>query len=169
MEIGNRRGNQRRRNNKSHINEKTWDAKSNPKNRTDQKPCSRCGKPFVEGHIRNCPAMGTICKGRNKPNHFARMCRFQQVNEVTEERSTSEEEWNLIRCFDSCDDFEIKIADKNEMSIRQIEDYISDRINNKIDRNPERNNANNVRKNDIRRDPRSAQIKSLKALVRIKN
>ena len=97
------------------------------------------------------------------------MCRFQQVNEVTEETSTSEEEWNLIRCFDSCDDFEIKIIDKNEMSIRQIEDYISDRIKNKIDQNPERNNANNVRKTDTRRDPRSAQIKSLKALVRIEN
>ena len=55
----------------------------------------------------------------------------QRVNEVTEETSASEEECNLIRCFDSCDDFEIMIIDKDKMSKRQIEDYISDRINRK--------------------------------------
>ena len=128
----------------------------------------RCGKLFVEGHLHNCPAMGKMGKRCNKPNHFARMCRSQQVNQVPEETSISEEECNLIRCFDSSDDFEIMINDKNETSIRQIEVCISDRINHKIDRNPERNSAN-VGKTHIRRDPRSAQTQSLKALVRVEN
>ena len=141
MEIGNRRGNQRRTS-KEPYKRKTWDAKSNPKNRADQKQCMRCGKPFVEGHLHNCPAMGKMGKRCNKPKHFARMCRSQQFNQVPEETSISEEECNLIRCFDSSDDFEIMINDKNEMSIRQIEVCISDRINHKIDRNPERSNAN---------------------------
>ena len=167
IEIGNIRGNERRTN-KEPYKRKTWDSKNNPKTRTDQKQCTRCGKSFVEGHLRNCPAMGKMCKGCNKPNHFARMCRSQQVNEVMEETSESEEECNLIRYFNSCDDFEIMIVDKDEMSIQQIGDYISDRINLIIDRNPDRNNAN-VRKIDIRIDPRSAQTKSLKALVRIEN
>ena len=54
-----------------------------------------------EGHLKNCPAMGKTCKNCNKPNHFAKMYRSQQVKEITNEGSSSEEECNLIQTFDS--------------------------------------------------------------------
>ena len=68
MEVGNRGGN-KRRSNKENYKRRTWDAKNNIKSRADQKPCIRCGKPFVEGHLRNCLALGKTCKNCNKPNH----------------------------------------------------------------------------------------------------
>ena len=44
----------------------------------------------------------------SKPNHFAKMCRFQQVSEITEDSVKSEEECNLIMDdFESCSEFEI--------------------------------------------------------------
>ena len=63
----------------------------------DRKLCNRCGKQFSEGHLKNCAAMGKQCKNCNKPKHFARMCRSQQVNEITETTESSEEECNLIQ------------------------------------------------------------------------
>ena len=116
MEVSNRGGSSRR-SNKELYKWMTWDAKSNTKSRADQKQCTRCGKPIGEGNLRNCPAMGKTCKNCNKPNHFARMCRSQQVNEVAEELSSSEEECNLIRCFDSCDDFQIMVVEEDIMSV----------------------------------------------------
>ena len=123
----------------------------------------------MEGHLRNCPAMGKTCKNCNEPNHSARMCQSQQVNEVAEEISSSDEECNLMRCFDSCDDFEIMVVEKDEMSVEQIEDYISDRLNKRTDQSTGHRGSQNVRTIDIRRNTRSAQIKSLTALVRIDN
>ena len=61
-------------------------------NADDRKQCNRCGRPFVDGHLKNCAAMGKQCKNCNKPNHFARMCRSQQVSEITENTESSEEE-----------------------------------------------------------------------------
>ena len=58
-------------------------------------------------------SLGTEGKKRflqknGKPNHFAKMCRSQQVSEVAEESERSEEECNLIReSFGSCSDFEV--------------------------------------------------------------
>ena len=75
---------------------------SNKYNADDRKQCNRCGRPFVDGHLKNCAAMGKQCKNCNKPNHFARMCRSQQVSEITENTESSEEEFNLIQTFDSC-------------------------------------------------------------------
>ena len=168
MEVGNKGGNNRRPN-KEPYKRRKWDTKNNTKWLAVQKPCTRSGKPFVETHLRNCPALGKTCKNCNKPNHFARMCRSQQANEVAEEISSSDEECNLMRCFDSCDDFEIMVIEKDEISVEQIKYYISERLNKRTDQSTERKYSQNVRKIDIRRDPRSAQIKSLKTLVRIDN
>ena len=80
---------------------------SNKHNAEDRKQCNRCGKPFVDGHLKKCAAMGKQCKNCNKPNHFARICRSQQVSEITENTESSEEECNLIQTFDSCEEFEL--------------------------------------------------------------
>ena len=99
------------------------------------------------------------------------MCRSQQVNEVAEELSSSEEECNLIRCFDSCDDFEIMVVEEDIMSVEQIEDHILDKFEKRRNQNVSTRHGSlqNVRKIDIRRNIKSEQIKSLKALVRIDN
>ena len=149
MEVGNRGGNNKR-SNKEPYKPRTWDTKSKTKSRADQKPCTRCGKLFVEGHVRNCPSMGKACKNCYKPNHFARMCRSQEVNEVPEE---------ISRCFDSCDDFEIMVVEKDKKSVEQIEDSNSDGLNKRTDQSTGRRDSQIARKTDIRRNPRSAQIK----------
>ena len=53
------------------------------------------------------------------------------------------------------------------MSVEQIEDYISDRLNKKSDQITGCRHPQNVRKIDIRRNPQSAQINSLKIKVSI--
>ena len=63
----------------------------NANSRTDQKPCTRCGRTFDECHLKNCPAIGFTCKSKNKQNHFAKTCRSNQVNEIAEETSSLEE------------------------------------------------------------------------------
>ena len=50
----------------------------------------------VEHSGKSCPAIGKTCKSCNKQNHFVKMCRSNQVNEIAEENSSSEEECNLI-------------------------------------------------------------------------
>ena len=72
---------------------------------TEMKPCTRCGRPFGEGHLKKCPAMGKTCRTCSKPNHFAKMCKSQQVNEIVEKTSSSDEECNLIQSYDTCDEF----------------------------------------------------------------
>ena len=115
---------------------------------------------FREKHLKNCSSYGKTCKNCNKPNQFARMCRSQQTNEVTEEASSSDEDCNLIRCFDSCDDFEIMSTEMDDMSVKQIEDYIANRLEKKIDRNTGCKESQNVKKSDIRRNPHTEQIKA---------
>ena len=39
------------------------------------------------------------------------MCRSNQVNEIAEENSSSEEGCNLIHSFDSCEEFEIMVVE----------------------------------------------------------
>ena len=91
------------------------------------------------------------------------MCRSNQVNEKAEKNSSSVEECNLIRSFDSCEEFEIMAVESNlQDSDGKVEKLISE-INGK----ETRLDTKDVRKIDIRRDPRSHKIKALKALVRI--
>ena len=59
--------------------------------------------------------MGKSCKNCNKLNHLAKMCRSQQVNEVVNENSSSEEECSLKKIFDSCEEFEI-LSDENDFN-----------------------------------------------------
>ena len=75
-------------------------------NDTEKKPCSRSRKPFTES-ILKIVQQGGKCKNCNMSNHFARMFRSQQVNGITETTESSEEECNLRRKFDSCDEFEV--------------------------------------------------------------
>ena len=65
--------------------------------------------------MKKCPAMGKTFKNCSKTNHFAKMCKSQQVNEIAEKTSSSDEECNLIQSFDSCDEFEI-MAIESEIS-----------------------------------------------------
>ena len=77
---------------------------------------------FGEGHLKTFPAMGKTCKSCSRPNHFAKLCRPNQVNEIAEENSSSEEECNLIHSFDSCEEFEIKaIESKVQNSHGKVE------------------------------------------------
>ena len=51
--------------------------------------------------------MGKTCKNCGKPNHFAKMCRSQQVSEVAEDSEGSVEEGNQINeSVGSCSEFE---------------------------------------------------------------
>ena len=91
------------------------------------------------------------------------MCRSNQVNEITEENSSSEEECNLIHSFDSCEDFEIMVV---EPRLRDWPEEIGKIISGVKD-NSVIKDTTVIRKTDIRRDPKSHQIKALRASVRI--
>ena len=108
--------------------------------------------------------MGKTCKNCSKPNRFAKMCRSQQVNEIAEKSSSSDEECNLIHYFDSCDEFEIMAIESEISSMIQIDEYIKQQSNRKVKIG---DSSKDIQKVDIRRNPRSQQIKSLKALIRI--
>ena len=73
--------------------------------------------------------MSKNCRNVNKRNHFAKMCRSQQVNEIIKNSTSSEdEEGNVIQSFDSCDDFEFLSIKYDFISIAQIEKYVENRI-----------------------------------------
>ena len=103
MAIRNSSGTTKNQNNKSETNKR----QNNNKNSNEKaKQCNRCGRAFNQGHLKNCSAMGKTCKNCGKPNHFAEMCRFQQVSEVAEESDGSVEECDQIsESFGSCSDF----------------------------------------------------------------
>ena len=109
MAVGKRNSNYKRQNKTQ--TQKRWTENKSTNSKSDQKTCTRCGKFFGPGHLKNCPAMGKSCKNCNKPNHFAKMCRSNQVNEIGEEKSSSDEDCNLIQGFDSCDEFEKMMVD----------------------------------------------------------
>ena len=136
----------------------------NNSNAEDRKPCNRCGRPFVDGHLKNCAAMGKQCKNCNKPNHFARMCRSQQVSEITENTESSEGECNLIQTFDSCEEFEVMAVEQRDSEVEMINRYIEEKMK-------ENSGVNELetKKIDIRNDSSSGRMKSLKALIRIDN
>ena len=127
MAIGNKGYNPRRQG-QNQNRRKQYDNRNATRSKEDQKQYTRCGRVFGEGHLKNRPAMGKSCKNCNKPNHFAKMCKSQQVNEVAIEDSSSEEECNLIQRFDSCDEFEIMAVEEDLTSIAEIEKYINKRV-----------------------------------------
>ena len=56
------------------------------------------------------------------------MCRSQQVNEIVNENSSSQEKCNLTQNFDSCEEFEIMSVEDDIKSIVAIEQYINNRV-----------------------------------------
>ena len=162
MSIGNKNAYGRRQQNNMY-KKKSSDRKEG-KNFTDTKTCTRCGRPFGEGQLKKCPAMGKTCKNCSKPNHFAKMCKSQQVNEIAEKRSSSDEECNLIQSFDSCEEFEIMAIELELSSMEEIDEYINQQSNRNRDI---KKSSKDIQKVDIRRNTRSKQIRSIKALVRI--
>ena len=86
------------------------------------------------GTLEELSSDGENVQNCNKPNHFARMCGSQQINDVTDGISISDKECNLIRCSDSCDDFfQPKVIKLDDMSVEQIENYFADRMKKSID------------------------------------
>ena len=162
MSIGNKNAYGRRQPNNMY-KKKSSDRKKG-KNFPDTKTCTRCGRPFGEGHLKKFPAMGKTCKNCSKPNHFAKMCKSQQVNEIAKKSSSSDEECNLIQSFDSCEEFEIMAIESELSSMEEIDEYIKQQSNRNRDI---KKSSKDIQKVDIRRNTRSKQIRSLKALVRI--
>ena len=163
MNIGNKNANGRRQSSNTYKKRTTSDRREG-RNPTDSKTCTRCGRLFGEGHFKECPAMRKTCKNCSKPNHFAKMCRSQQVNEIAEKSSNSDEECNLIQSFDSCDEFEVMAIESEISSMEQIDEYIKQQSNRKLKIG---DSSKDIQKVNIRRNPRSQKMKSLKALVRI--
>ena len=157
MKVGNKNANSRRQLSNTYKRRPTPDRREG-RNSTDTKTCTRCGRLLGEGHLKKCPAMGKTCKTCSKPNHFAKMCRSQQVNEIAEKTSSSDEECNLIQSFDSCDEFEVMETESEISSMEQIDEYIKQQSNRKLKIG---DSSKNKQKVDIRRNPRSQQIKSI--------
>ena len=151
---------------------KHYENRNTKRSKGDQKQCTRCGRVFDEGNLKTCPAIGKSCKNCNKPNHFAKMCRSQQVNEVAVENSSLEEECNLLQNFVSCDEFEIMAVEEDLTSVALIEKYINKRVlaNVYAEGNDEEKvmiaKSESVEKIEVRRNPQSHQSKALKALVK---
>ena len=143
MSVGNK-GQNFKRPNKYQFRKKTNEQR-NTKFRPEQKQCTKYGRTFSEGYLKTVWQWERLAK-TNKPNHLAKKCRWQQVNEVTEGISSSEEKCNLIHSSDSCDEFEIMAIETKPQSVTQ-----------------------DIWNIDIRRNPQSHQIKALKALVRVNN
>ena len=151
----NRRETNKRQNNNKNPNMKT-------------KPCNRCGRTFNQGHLKKCSAMGKTCKNCGKPNHFAKMCRSQQVSEVAEESEGSVEECDQIsESFGSCSDFEVMSIQTYQSENGRVSKYVKGRINEM--RNKSNGETIQVQKIDSIRDPTLKRVKSLKAIVRIDN
>ena len=94
------------------------------------KPCNRCRRAFDQGHLKSCTALGKTCKNCGKPNHFAKMCRSQQVSELAEDSERSEEESDLIRkSFGSYTDFKVMSIQPHRPEAERISKCVGDRIN----------------------------------------
>ena len=128
MAVGNRNQNNKRPYRERNRRKQPDGRAPNKYNKDDRKQYNRCCKPFVDEHLKNCAAMGKQCKNSNKPNYFARMCRSQQVNEITEKTESSEEEFNLIQTFDSCEEFEVMAIERNNSQREMINRYIKEKV-----------------------------------------
>ena len=56
MAVGNKNSNYKKKQNKNQT-QKRWEDNKNANFKSDQKTCTRCGKFFGPGHLKNCPAM----------------------------------------------------------------------------------------------------------------
>lgn len=58
--------------------------------------CIKCG--YTHGYGK-CPAFGKMCNNCQKPNHFAKLCRFKKIHEITEEDESPAEHFmlNMVR------------------------------------------------------------------------
>ena len=148
MNIGNKNASGRRQSSYTYRKRPTPDRREG-RNPIDSKTCTRCGRLFGEGHLKKCPAMGKTCKNCSKPNHFAKMCKSQQLNEIAEKISSSDEECNSIQSFDSCDEFEIMAEESEISSMEQIDEYIKKQSNRKLEIG---DSSKNIQKVDIRRN-----------------
>ena len=92
------------------------------------------------------------------------MSKSQQVNEIAEKSSSTDEECNLIQSFDSCEEFEIVAIESELSSMEEIDEYIKQQSNRNRDI---KKSSRDIQKVDVRRNTRSKQIRSLKVLVRI--
>ena len=82
-------------------------------------------KSIRQGHLKNCSALGNTCKNCGKPNHFAKMCKSQQVSEVAEESEGSEEEYDQIRKnISSCSDFEVMSIQTHQPQNERFSKYV---------------------------------------------
>ena len=132
------------------------------------KPCNRCGRTFNQGLLKHCSAMGKICKICGKLNHFAEMCRSQQVSEVEEESEGSVEECDQIsESFGSFSDFEVMSIQTYQSENERVSKYVKDRISEM--RNKSNGETIQFQKIDSIRDPTLKRVKSLKAMVRIRH
>ena len=144
------------------------EANNNRNSNGKTKPCNRCGRSFDQGYLKSCSALGKSCMNCGKPNHFAKMCRSQQVSEVTEESERSEEECDLIReNFGSSSDFEVMST--QTISRRTIESRNTWAIEITKTTRREMGRRCKFNKIDLLRDPTSNRVKSLRAMVRIYN
>ena len=66
----------------------------------------RCETAFMEGHLKNCPEMRKSRKNCIKSNQFAKTCRSYEINELTANTKSSDEDCRLIQNFETCDEFE---------------------------------------------------------------
>ena len=132
------------------------------------KPCKRYGRAFDQEQMKSCAAFGKTCKNCRKPNHFAKICRSQQVSEVTEDSKRLEEESDFIReDFGSCSDFEVMSIQPHRLEGERNSNYKGDRIN-------ESNRqlvgkSVRVQKIDLLKDPTSNKVKPLRAMLRVDN
>ena len=63
------------------------------------------------------------CKNCNKPNHFVRMWRSQQISDINEATESSEEENNLIQTLGSSDEPAIVSIEQNANQMVKIDRY----------------------------------------------
>ena len=57
--------------------------------------CFKCGDAFVQGHLKNCKAIGKTCFKCGKSNHLAKVCRSQAPTKI---------KTNTVDFFDSSDE-----------------------------------------------------------------
>ena len=108
--------------------------------------------------------MGKTCKNCSKPNHSEKFCRSQRVNEIAEKTPSSDEGCNSIQFFYSSDELEIMAIESQISWMEQIDEYIKQQAKRKLKIG---DSSKDIQKVDIRRNPRSKQIKSLKVMVTI--
>ena len=75
------------------------------------------------------------------------MCKSQQVNEIAEKSTSSDEECNLIQSFDSCEEFVIMAIESELSSMEELDEYIKQQSNRNRDI---KKSSKDIQKVDIR-------------------